>query len=90
MSSRQLASEMGEYKARTDIECSLLCISAWKEGCVSYAYNEITKSCFISNQSTIDHHIDASQHYSVYEGNNNAMIIFQYRLIRVCAGVIYL
>ena len=37
-----------------------------------------------------DHHIDASQHFSVYEGNNNAMIIFQYRLIRVCSGVIYL
>ena len=48
-SERWLAFIQEELIARTDIECSLLCIEM---GCVSYAYNGNTKSCLISDEPT--------------------------------------
>ena len=60
-----LTSVQEELIARTDIECSLLCI---EKGCVSYAYNENTKSCLISDEPTTSTN-DIPGHYSVYEGN---------------------
>ena len=60
-----LASLQGKSIARTNIECSLLCI---EKGCVSYAYNGNTKSCLISDEPTTSSN-DIPGHYSVYEGN---------------------
>ena len=64
-SERWLVSIQEELIARTDIECSLLCI---EKGCVSYAYNGNTKSCLISDEQTNSTN-DISARYSVYEGN---------------------
>ena len=65
MSESWLVSIKEELIARTDIECSLLCI---EKGCVSYAYNGNTKSRLISDEPTTSTN-DIPDQYSVYEGN---------------------